>query len=283
MKNKFRFSAFASLCAILLAASAVHFHGFFLRSLLEFQINRDNREIFCGSIKIPKAEFTPGLGIRIEGLRGGIKTDTGFVPFQIPLVFSENRVTDLFSSQGLLLRFEKFQFKALRDRGVGGTLRLKSGRLWSSELEAEVKSLDLEEFEWLNPENLSGATGELRGRFILKTGADRDPELLLELKVEEPGGTLPSKAFSPLLAYLPESLQREYVRELTSDSGLIRYSSGVFRVDLSRADRMKLFLHMAIPDYNLDINLNLEIRVEEADTFSKIVQLMAHVKGGGVS
>lgn len=278
MRKMPRFLPFILLAAVSLVSGVILFQENILRHSLQYLLNRGNDAFFSGSVRVQKAGFDPGLRFRIEKLGGKLNTDIGPVPFEIPLLVSEGPVTDLVLPGGLLFRFEGFRLKNAIRPGVSGTLRLTGGPGGGAELRAEVKSIGLEDIDWLNPDNLKDATGEMKGEFIFKILSGKEPSLTLAVRIEEPGGKIRSGVLAPLLSSLPDSLEREYVKELAQDSGLVRYLKAFLKIELPRSDLLKLFLHMSFPDYNLSFNLNLEIQVDEKNAFVKLAGIMGLMK-----
>ena len=54
----------------------------------------------------------------------------------------------------------------------------------------------------------------------------------------------------------------------------VGYQSADLRATLASADTLKVFLHLLIPDYNLDLNLNLEIHIDKDNAFPELARLM---------
>ena len=255
-----------------------------LKILIEYNLNRNAGEAFRHSLKIGDVHLDRDLKIRIQSLSGLLYTEKEAVPFEIRTLRSENPATDLFFESDLSLIATGICFKNSERQKINGTLWLRGGLQPEFVIKINLKKLELDEISWIDPENLSGLTGKLQGKLILRTSFPEELSLKLKLNVDAPGGHLKARAFEPFLSYLPESLQREYVKELTENSSsFIHYEDAAFELDLSHSDRMKIFLHMTVPDYNLVLNLRIELRLDEENAFLHFWELLNFINAKGKS
>ncbi len=249
------------------------------RRLFESLFNQNTKEFFDGSIRLEEARLDPKLKIHLRNLRGQLHSDAGPVPFEISSIDSQGPLFDFFSKEGLALIFKGLRPGHSAHQGVQGTIHLRGGREGFADLKAEVKSLDLQEVEWLNPENLSGASGELRGEVTFRVNAAGEVLCAANLRVQEPGGRIQSRFFDILKPYLPQQLEiRQKMDHLIATGGIVGFHDASLQLELAKSDQMKVFLHIAIPDYNLVLNLNIDIRIDEKNAFLQLAQLAGLLK-----
>ena len=273
------------LVALFLATwvAAFSFRNELGRRSLETLLNLENKEIFAGSLRLETFQIHPNLRIQMGPLRGGIKQQAETVPFEITEIVSEGPITHYFSPEGLKLNFKGLRLGDSTRSGIRGTTQIRGGKESFLDLRAEVESVGLEELARFNPENLSGSIGEVKGEVTFRQDAAGNIRLSAKLKVEAPGGVLPSRFFEPLLPYLPQFAIRRDVRKLIGVRGLVHYRDALLEIHSVESDRVKLFLHVMVPEYNLDLNLNLEIRVDEKNALPELAALfgLLQTKAGG--
>jgi hypothetical protein len=183
-----------------------------------------------------------------------------------------------FSKEGLALIFTVNLGGAAEGRGVVGVLRVRGERQGFCDMKADVRSLDLGDIEWVNPENLAGSAGEMKGSFTFRVDAGGRPFCEIRLRVEEPGGKLQARFFETLKPYLPQLAVQQKVEEIAGKQALVDFREAELRLDLAESDRMKIFLHIAVPDYNLDLNLNIELRVDSENAFADVAGLVGLIR-----
>ena len=83
----------------------------------------------------------------------------------------------------------------------------------------------------------------------------------------------PPVFFSAFLTYLPESQNRKDLEAIIGLAGLVAFSEADFKVSSGASGRMKVFLHIRIPDYNFNLNLNVEIHEDSGNIFEALSQL----------
>ena len=101
-------------------------------------------------------------------------------------------------------------------------------------------------------------------------GAQQAPELDCALRIDEPGGLVQTKVFEWLVPYLPTT---EEIRRLSARSELIGYRRASLELHGLRDDRLKGLFRIDIPSYNLIVNLNLEIKVDDETAVQRWLSL----------
>jgi hypothetical protein len=250
----------------------------FLRLGLEWAMNESAREFFSGSIRLQSVSLKRDLRLAIRGFQGNLKTRKDPVPVEIRFIESQDPVTDYLFGGAVRYRFEGARPSASKYRGLEGIAVSRLGKNWSFELESRVREIGIEDIEWVNPENLRGSTGKIMGRLGLKAGLAESPSLSIDLSAPEPGGSLQAQFFDLLLPYLPQYEAIEKLKALSGSRRLVHYANANLKVTLAEPDRLKVFLHILISDYNLDLNVNMEIRTDEKNAFLKMARLMGLIE-----
>lgn len=259
------------------------FHQEISRRALEYSLNRSTKSIFNGSLKIGKVSFDSRLRIYIEKIEANLKTEKGKIPVVIRSISSKEPITNFLIKGSLLFDFTGAGFANSKFEGIYGTFRF--GGIWKRvfDLNAVVGGLDLGEIAWTNPENLNGSSGKITGEVSIKIEGGRETQFNSKLEIKEPGGVIGSRFLGFLAPYLPQSVNRENLRQLALRGGLVKYRGARLGADLMGSDKVKLFLFIAIPDYNLHLNTNIEVRVDQKNAFSEISQILGIIKKAGPS
>lgn len=284
MKKKFNgITAGLLVAAVLCAGLAWANRHAAERRLLEYGINLAAREYFAGTLRLSQGYLDRKLRIHMFGFRGDFQTANGPVPIEIQSLESRDPLTRLAAGAPVLFTFKGARPALSKFEGIRGMALLKGGRDGRFKLRAKIVDLGLEDVAWLNPENLQGSSGRMTGFITLRSDARKDPVFGLQIKVSEPGGHIQAKFFDLLLPYLPSMKTREEVSRLAAEAGLMVYRKAEFSMQLDEPDKLKVFFHIEVPDYNLHLNLNILIRTDEKNSFMKLTQMMGlvQIKAGG--
>ena len=156
-----------------------------------------------------------------------------------------------------------------------GLVQISQRPHWRLELQANLAQLGLEELEWISPSYLAGSTGEVTGDVTLRVGDVEEPYLATALAIEEPGGLLQARFFDLLAPYLPAINE---LRRHAAKHALVAFRDARVKASLPATDRLEIFLHISVPEYNLDLNARLEIHVDERDILKQCVRLIGLVR-----
>ncbi len=244
------------------------------RKGLEWAANKAAYEYFEGSLRLEKAGVNKQMKLNVTNIRAELKTADGKVPFQIENLVSEDPLTHFLRNRPVTFRFTGLRTAASQYKGAEGVLTVLGGKEGYVDFRSEVKELGLEDITWLNPDNLEGSTGRMTGHMTFRSDARQDPALGMELLIQEPGGRIQAQFFDLLLPYLPQFKNVDKIKTLASQKSLVKYKNAALIVTLKESDKMKVFLHIMIPDYNISLNLNLEIRTDKKNAFMEIAQLL---------
>lgn len=248
------------------------------RTLLEKILNLSTAEFFAGTLRLKRVHINREFKVMISGIKGDFQAAEGTVPIKIQRVESLDSLLGIFSKEGVRFNFKGLRPATSQSLGISGTLKTKAGKNWRSEMRADVQSLDLADIRWINPDNLSGSSGELRGDITYTADAVSEPEVGITLSIEEPGGRLQSKFFDVLLPYLPQLPDKVKIAKLADTNAVVGFREAKLKATVISTDKIKVFLHILVPDYNLDLNLNLEIRVDEKNAFGELARIMGLVR-----
>ena len=177
----------------------------------------------------------------------------------------------------------RFIFEGIRPQissrmGISGNFMIQTGPVSRFELTADLGKTGLEDWQWLDPQNLGGATGAMNGSLTFRQILGQEPEFSMDLEAPEPGGNIQARFFDLFLPYLPTSVQKERVQKISKNQQLVRYGRAALRVNLVRSDNIKILLQIFIPAYNLKLTLNAMIRTDEKTAFSQIARLMGLIE-----
>ncbi len=150
--------------------------------------------------------------------------------------------------------------------------------VFNFELAADFGNTDMEDWQWLDPQNLGGATGAMKGGLTFRQTLGREPEFSMNLEAPQPGGNIQAKFFDLFLPYLPFSVQKERVQKVVQSQKLIRYRQADLAIQMPQSDLIKIHLQIFIPDYNLKLMLNADIRTDEKNAFSQIARIMGLIE-----
>lgn len=267
-----------TVCVLLFSAGAVFFHReALLEKGLEYSLNKSTHEFLKGSVRLRKVRLDSKLRIYIEGFYGELQTEGGPLPLVIRSIHSMDSLSNLAFGRPVRFIFEGARPARSNEDGLTGKAAVRLGKEGFMEIEADILSLGLGNLEKLNPENLEGSTGQLNGKFYFRSAGDStDFELLL--KVPAPGGLIQARFFDAVLPYLPQIPNRAKIEQIAGTARLVPYKDADLKMELIDPSRMKVFFHILVPDYNLNLNLNMEIRVDRENAFFEIAQMMGLIK-----
>lgn len=272
--------------AVLLALAAgffymFHARTFLLRSAAEAVITAGSREFLEGPVRLKRVSVDRRARIAVEELEGNLKTKKEPVPVKVNRIVSENSLLNYLFGKPVRYRFEGARPASSRYRGLEGLAVSQLGKSGVFELSASIREMDLGDITWMNPENLRGSSGRMVGSLFVRVGPEITPVFRMELTVHEPGGKLQAQFFDILVPLLPQYEAIGKLRALAGSLRLVGYSNAEVRAELAENDRLKIFFHILIPDYNLNLNVNLEVRTDEKNAFFKLAQILGLIEVRG--
>ena len=248
------------------------------RDLLERLANQATREFFSDSVRIEKVSLDRHLKIHFGKITGKLKTRQSPVPLEIASLQSEDTLVALIRQKPVRFTFTGMRPQGSSRPGISGTFRVQTGTAGFMECSADFGKTDLEDWQWLDPHNLSGATGAMKGSLTFRQAFGKEPEFDLALEAPQPGGNIQAKFFDLFLPYLPTNAQKEKVKKVVAETRSVRYDRASLKVSLPQSDRMKILLEIFVPAYNLILNLNANLRTDQKGGFSQIAQIMGLIE-----
>lgn len=248
------------------------------RNVLERLANGASKEYFGGSLHIENVVIDRQFKIHLAGITGKLHTRQGPVPLVIKSLESQDALFLFIFQKPVHFIFDGIRPEISSRAGLSGNLMIQTGPASSFELTADLGKTVLEDWQWLDPQNLGGATGTMKGNLTFRQITGQEPEFSMDLEAPEPGGNIQARFFDLLLPYLPTSPQRERVQKASKSEQLVQYNRAALRVNLTQSDLVKIFLQIFIPAYNLKLTVNTTIRTDAKNAFSQIARLMGLIE-----
>lgn len=258
------------------AGAAIYYelHQALLLRSLQFLANRFTDEVFSGSIRIRDARLTRELKLELEGITAEMHSRKGSVPIEIGSVRSQSSLLHLFDKASVLFTFDDAGLAHSRRAGAQGTFHVRLGNHWRFQLDSDIQEIGMEELEWIDPQSLHGASGTLSGKATAEAGQGIDPHFQLELRTDVSGGYVQARLLDSFLSYVPQTDKRDRIKLLVAQGGLVQFQRGILTIQLTDPRKLKILLSMMVLEYNLDLNLNVEVRVDSDRAFFQVAQLM---------
>jgi len=248
------------------------------KNLLTHAFNEASRDAFAGTLQLGEVSFDGKMRIRLDALKGDLQTREGPVPIEIRSVLSKDSLALFLIGKPVHFVFEGVKPVASNYQGLRGEAVVIAGEKWAFELQGEIESMGLEDIEWVNPDNLTGSTGRMIGSIVIKSDYRLEMLFKLKLEVQQPGGNIQARFFQMLVPLLPQAKDRLPLDKIAKAAGFVRYRDAQFDVELVNPETMKIFLHILVPEYNLNLNLNMEVRTDRENAFLDIAQWMGFVE-----
>ena len=248
------------------------------RNLLERLANRSAKEYFADSLRIEKVSWDRHFKIHLTGIIGKLKTRQNPVPLEIRSLESQDPLFLFITQKPVRFIFEGFRPQGSLRPGISGTFMIRTGTAWRFECSADFGKTDLEDWQWLDPQNLGGATGAMKGTLSFGQTFGQEPEFSMDLGAPQPGGNIQARFFDLFLPYLLTSVQKEKVQKVSKSQQQVRYDWATLKASMPQSDHMKILLQIFIPDYNLKLTLNANLKADQKDAFSQIARLMGLIE-----
>jgi len=248
------------------------------RDLVERLANNASKEYFADSVRIEKVSLDRHFKIHLTGITGKLKTRQSPVPLEIRSVKSQDSLFLLITQKPVRFIFEGLRPQGSSRAGISGTSLIQTGKTGGFECSADFGKADLEDLQWLDPQNLGGATGAMKGSLTFRQTFGQEPVFSMDLEAPPPGGNIQARFFDLFLPYLPASLHKDKVLKISESQELIRYDRAALKVSLLQSDNMKILLQIFIPAYNLKLTMNTTVRTDEKAAFSQIARIMGLIE-----
>lgn len=264
---------------IALAAGCLWFwRNSLLERVLEGVLNPLQAEYFGGTLNFSGVRLPSDLKLRVDRLTGELKGSGKDFPFEVRDILFADPLTHFVIGKPLTLTFSSFRPLGSEHEGASGKAVLLLDSNGTVELEANVLALHLEEIEALDPESLKDATGRLSGTLLMRTGLKGTEFFDLDLRVRRPGGRIQSRFFEILLPYLPAVDKAVLSRLSRAGTGTVDYTEADLRITHPASESINIRLHILVPEYSLNLNLNVTLRVESEEVFLELARLSGLIK-----
>ncbi len=253
------------------------YHQAVFQRLTISAVNQNTQKLFSGSARIDRIWMSRDLRIHGMGFHALLNSDQGPVAIEVGSFESTAPFYHYFLQQGLEFTFNGAKPSASEGLGFTGTLRAGNRPKPFLHLKTHLEGVDFKDVTWVNADNLSGATGQLKGEIEYRVDDNR-PFFKGTLNVAEPGGKIQARFFDLFTPYLPKSQVKSAVKKIAAEKGLVTYQTASAEVSLLTPTELKVLLHILIPVYNLALNLNITIRLDDENAFAKIAQIAGVIK-----
>jgi hypothetical protein len=201
------------------------------------------------------------------------------VALEVNSLTSWDSLLNLLTQKPVRFTVEGVRLKGSSEPGVFGSFTYTGGKAWKFELLADLNETNLKDLQWLDPDNLTGATGVTQGKIRFTQAAGSEPVFDMHLNAPQPGGSLQAKFFDLFLPYLPQSREKDKVARLAlEDQRLVKYQTADLRVEMPQSNQMKILLQILVLDYNLKLTLNVTVRTDSKDAFFQIARIMGLIE-----
>ena len=251
----------------------------FAGRLFETGLNAALKENFANSVRLSGVHVSRRGRLDIARLEAVWQTPNGPFPLELESVKSETPLSDILSRKPMVISFQHLKPLHSSYSGVRGRVTAWPFSKGRFEIEAEVEGLGLEELAGLEPVNLGGSSGSLAGKMLIRLEEGGEQDFHLELSSPEPGGRIQARFFDALKPYLPQADYKNILKRI-SRQDTVAYKHAALNLGRTDPRKINLLFKILVPDYNLDLNLNVEVRVEEENAFLQIAQIMGWVKAG---
>lgn len=267
------------ILVILLAAGAAalwHYRNPLAEKGVEAWLHATQDLYFEDTLNLEGLEIDSYLRASVQEISGSWQSPEGPFAFTLENLRILDPVTFFLTGKPVHLTFERFAPAGSAQPGISGKAVLYNDKAGTLELEADFIGLHLEELTALNPETLQGSSGRLTGSLYVKALAEGSPELRIHLKVTPPGGRLQARFFEILVPYLPAG--QKAILDKMSASNTVEYKEADIQVSLGGPETVNLVFHILVPDYNLNLNLNVALRVESQEMFFQLANVFGLIR-----
>ena len=247
-----------------------------LEKQIEIWVNKEYQPFLNDSFEIEGFHLHRDLTVSIDYLRGSWLLEEESLPIEVYHLKVLRPITDFLFSKAVTVSFEQVRPQHQKSKGIKGSILLFNDKPGSFELRAEFEEVYLQEYTLLNRDNLEHATGRVEGSVFVRGNAKETETFQLKLAVKPPGGQIQARFFEAITPYLPAA-QKQILSKIRS-SEVVDYQDMKLDAELTASEEVKMLLHMGVPEYNLNLNLNITLRVESQEAFYQLAQVMGLIK-----
>jgi len=144
---------------------------------------------------------------------------------------------------------------------VDGKIVLETDPVIYYDIILNITDLDIQKIERLHPDVFGKVRGRLRGDMRIQGGADGVRKLTGTLTADE-GGKIQASLLEPLLKYIPQTQQKRLLQSVIMEDGLLPLQKADIGLSLIDAKTLVTHFDLESQEYNLDLDLTVELNVE---------------------
>ncbi len=257
---------------------AFHFREKILTHLLTQSLNRSLANSLAEPLTLERVYLDSHFQIHLSHLALKLKTKKEAVPLQIESADFQGSLLDLLMGKTVLLEINNIVIANSPRQGFQVKALIQSGKNWQTEFRGDLRALDLENIVWLDPDHLKGSSGRISGLIQGSVSAANGLSFSTDLKVSEPGGKVQAEFFDLLSPYLPRTSKDKTLTQIVEGKRVVRYSRAALRLHTLKADTLKGVFRILIPEYNVDLNVNLVVHLDKNNAFAELAELLGQIE-----
>lgn len=274
MSNQMKLRWILGFFFVLTLSLLVYFQEYLLTRLGNELLKRNPSPAFSEPAKIERIWLDSFFQIHIRGFSGQLKTRHDPVPIRIEQMDCEGSLPGTLWGDPLVCRLDSVVISNSSNQNIHGALVFQPGKNWRMDFTAQAESIDLQDVAWLDPDHLQGSSGSMKGTLTLRSHARGSPFFAMDFKIVEPGGKIQSEFFDLLRPFLPLSAPKDLLNKEDTAKRLMRYTRASLQLRTLQADKMSGTFRILLPDLPVDLNVNLEIRIDEDNAFFELARIL---------
>lgn len=146
-------------------------------------------------------------------------------------------------------------------------------------LEARATGVALSDLAPLNPTMFQGAHGSGTVTARARGAADGTVQFTATCEIGQPGGAVQAPFLKSIMPYIPAAAQTTALRQAVAHDQPIRFQTARLSVESAAPDTLKALLLMALPEYNVVLDVDFTIHVDDAAAVPRLLALWDHLLG----
>ena len=141
------------------------------------------------------------------------------------------------------------------------------------ELNAQLNRIHLSDLSPIQPSVFKNARGHGDGTLKASTTEDGNVQFDLKFGVAK-GGAIQAPLLESLMQHIPAAARTQALRQAAVGDQPVRFQTAFFQITAEQPDRWKALLLMSLPEYNVNLDLEFEIRLDDAAAIPKLLRLL---------
>lgn len=243
---------------------------------VEYAINKAGAEYLPGTVRLKSVWLDSQLKLHVRNLEFPIMGEKKVVYFVVEEIDSTHSILKALNPEGAQMNLKGIKPLGSQSKGLSGTLKLQALPTPVFDLQGNIEELNLSELSPLYPSSFEGASGKLRGSYQFRLDDQGEPLLSVHASVDTPGGTLQARFFNALSAYLPRDVKKKTATINAQD--LVAFERADIDFELIQSDKARTFLFLAVPEYNLHLNLKMDMTLDEKKALTKLAEIAGFIR-----